>query len=248
MFENTSIIPPHITPPDPLAAKVLAFVFSMFLSFVLLLFIGFVSIEFLADMLGHPLNFGAQSPTYNVDLLTKKDTLDLSKSPFELITPRQHTQMQGPEVVVIYTHRVLEDCPEMSPDLLIDGTPHPWEVQFSDNIWFARLQLQEGLHRVQVEEAEADFFVKTTDSPLQSPGEWAWNHPHPDTNKIDRCYDCHKTNVQPTDLLTMSRTIALGAWQGAESCFVCHERDEHALRHAVLQSTTNQCFRCHSVH
>lgn len=220
----------------------------MFLSVVLLLFIGFMGFEFLADMLGHPLQFSTPPPPHDVSLLTKRDTLTLLKSPSELITPKHHTQMRGPEVVVIYTHRVPEDCPAIPPDLLVDNRSHPWNVQFGDNTWFARLQLPEGLHHVQVEKAEAEFCVKTTDSPLQLPGEWAWNRPHPDTDKIDRCYDCHELRVQPFEHFTRNRITAIGAWKGSESCFDCHDREEHTLRHAALQATTNQCFRCHSQH
>ena len=248
MFEHTSVIPPHITPPDPFVGKVIALVFSMLLSVVLMLFIGFMCIEFLMDMLGQPLISGTQSPSYVVDLFPEQDNPNLLKSPFELITPRHHTQMRGPEVVVIYTHRLPEHSPAIPPDLLVNDTPHPWEVQFGSNTWFARLQLQPGLHRVQVEEAEAEFRVATEDFHTWSPGEWSWNRPHPDTDKIDRCYDCHAVSVQPTDFPAKGRTFALGAWKGAESCFVCHESEKHAFRHAALQSTTNQCFRCHSMH
>ena len=249
MSEHTSVIPPNVTPPDPFVVKVLALVLSVFLSFVLMLFIGFMCIEFLADMLGQPFTFGTQSPPIDVNLLSEQDTLILLKSPCELITPKHHTQIRGPEVVVIYTERLPEDSPAMPPDLLVDGTPHPWEVQFGNNTWFARLQLQTGLHRVQVEGTEAEFFVTTADSHLQSPEDWAWNRPHSDTNQIDRCDICHKVSVQPTDLLTGRRTFVLGGWQGAEtSCFVCHEREDHASRHAALKTITNQCFRCHSIH
>ena len=248
MSEPTSIIPPHITPPDPLAARILALVFSVSLSVVLILFIGFMGIEFLLDMLGQPLVSVIQPPSYNVEPFAEQDILNLPKSPFELISPKHHTQTQGPEVVVIYTRRLPEDHHEMPPNLLIDDAPHPWDVQFGDNTWFARLQLQSGLHRVQVEETEAEFIVATADSLLQSPGEWTWNRPHPDTDKIDRCFDCHEISVQPTDLLTKNRTFTLGVWKGAESCFACHDREEHALRHAALKLTTNQCFRCHSMH
>ena len=248
MFEHASFVPPHVTPPDPFAVKVVALVFSMFLSVVLMLFIGFMGIEFLADMLGQPLTLGTQVPSHDIYPLTEQDSITLLESPYELITPKHHTQMLGPEVVVIYTHRVQEDWHAMPPDLLVDGTAHPWEIQFSDKTWFTRLQLQAGLHHVQVGKTEAEFFVETVDSSLRSPEEWAWNRPHPDTNKIDRCYDCHEISVQSMDPLATSHDLTLGVWKGAESCFACHEREEHALRHAALKSTANRCFWCHSMH
>lgn len=248
MPKQTSFIPPHVTPPDPLVVRILALSLSLFLSFVLALFIGFMCIEFLLDMLGKPLNWGAQVPPYNVELSTEPDTHNLLESPIELITPKHHTKMLGPEVAVIYTQRLPENSHEMPPVLLIDDNPHPWEIQFGNNTWFARLQLQPGLHYVQVEGTEAEFTVATADSLSQLSGEWTWNRPHPDTDKADRCYDCHEINVQQTDRLTMNRTFALGAWKGAKSCFACHEREEHTVRHATLISTSNQCFRCHSIH
>ena len=248
MFEHTTLIPPHITPPDPWVVRVLSILFSMFLSGVLLLFIGFVGIEFLADMLGYPLHFGTHSPHHDIYPVARQNIPDPLKSHFELITPKHHTQTRGPEVVVIYTHRMAEDCPAVPPNLLIDDNPYPWEIQFGNNTWFTRLQLQEGLHRIQVEKAEAEFVVKITDPPLKLPDEWAWNRPHPDTDKIDRCYDCHEFRVQLSDQSTMQRTTAIGAWKGPESCFECHDQEEHTLRHVALLSTTTQCFRCHSQH
>jgi len=49
MSPHASFIPPDVTPPDPLEAKVAAFVFSTFMSAVLILFIGYVCIDFLTD-------------------------------------------------------------------------------------------------------------------------------------------------------------------------------------------------------
>jgi len=58
--KDAAFIPPDVTPPPPPEARVVALVFSVFMSVILLAFIGFVSVEFLADMAGHPLRFGRQ--------------------------------------------------------------------------------------------------------------------------------------------------------------------------------------------
>ena len=244
MFEHASLIPPHVTPPDPLIVKVVVAFFSILMSFALIVFIGFVGIEFLAEMAGYPFNFEAQLPTEGFLLSEEQDALLDYKSPFELITPKHHTRMRGPEVAVIYTRR-LPNRSAAPPVLLLGGIPHPWEKQFGDSTWFARLLLSAGQHHLQVEESEAEFFVETLDSPLQAPEEWVRHNPHPDTDKTDRCSDCHEMGVDP---LMQSRNQAIGAWQGFASCFACHDSREHEIRHAIIPLTTDRCLRCHAVH
>ena len=53
MSSHASFIPPDVIPPDPPEAKVVAFVFSAFMSVVLIMFIGYVCIDFLADIVGY---------------------------------------------------------------------------------------------------------------------------------------------------------------------------------------------------
>jgi len=249
MSPNASFIPPGIAPPDPPEAKTVVFVFSLLMSGLLVVFIGFMSIEFLAELIGHPLNFGTQQPP-PVSSFADQVRTERLKSPFELITPKHQTCMFGPEIVVIYTQRV-PSRGEKIPDLLIDGLLHPWEVQFGDNTWFARLFLPAGLHRIVVEESEADFFVENLDSPLRSREMWSWNYPHPDTDKINRCNDCHEMTDQPTAASVTERNEAVGVWKGTASCFVCHDEGDHKLRHSSFwsnRSTATQCFRCHAIH
>jgi len=62
MPSNASFIPPNITPPEPPEAKVVALIFSAFMSFLLLLLIGIVSIDFLAEMIGHPFHAATKEP------------------------------------------------------------------------------------------------------------------------------------------------------------------------------------------
>ena len=237
-----------MTPPDPLEARVASFVFSVFMSVLMIAVIGMVCIDFFAEMTGIPLVSGTQPPSQDFyQFAEEEESLEALKGPFELITPQHQTQMIGPEIVVIYTRR-LPNGPAILPALLLDGSPHPWEEQFGDNTWFARLQLQEGQHRIQVEESEADFFVVTLDSPLRSPEQWAWNRPHPDTDKTDRCYDCHKRSDLPTGPLLTDHNNAIGIWKGISSCFACHEEDEHKALHAFIQPTTKRCLRCHTIH
>jgi hypothetical protein len=183
------------------------------------------------------------------DLSPPKHSLAADVNTLELITPRHQTRMKGPEVVVIYKQRS-PDSPTESPNLLIDEVPQPWERQFGSDTWFARLILEAGLHRLQAADSDVDFFVETHDSTMQSPESWDKKHPHPDTNKTDRCFDCHKMADQPTDLLRAGQSRTIGAWKGAESCFACHGEEDHNALHFLkkIHLTTRQCTRCHSIH
>ena len=247
MTPDASFIPPNTVPPDPPEAKVIALVFSIFMSGILILAIGFMCVEFLAEMIGHPLQLGTQQSRQNVPLPLEQNIYEESQDFSALITPKHLTQMRGPEIAVIYTRHSSANS-AIPPDLLIDGEPHPWEVQYGNTTWFARLQLEPGEHCVQVEEAEAEFVVDNPDAPSELPEFFVWNHPHPDINNIDRCHDCHEVLPTPVSPFAAGRSTAIGAWKGSASCFVCHDAKEHEIRHAILHRATNQCLRCHTIH
>ena len=240
-----SFVPPHITPPDPPIAKMVLLAFSIFMSLVMIIFIGFVSIDFLTEMTGHPfyeMQFSPQDLKFPPD----KDDIATFKPSFELITPKHQTQIWGSGIVVIYTRR-LPDSLAMPPELMIDNVRFPWEKQYGKNTWFSRLSLPVGLHHVQVEGAEAEFFIETADSSLRSPEPWLWNHPHPGTDQMDQCCVCHVMVDMPIDPLAQGHDKAIGTWKGIESCFDCHDVNEFEYRHAAVQPA-NQCLRCHAVH
>ena len=239
-----SFIPPNITPPDPPEARAVALVLTIIMTLLMIVFVGLVCIDFLADMAGYPLHFTGQAPVQDWEPIQEQDVVNEFKAPFELITPKHHTGMLGPEIRVIYTRR-LPVHSTMPPDLIIDTAPHPWETQFGDNTWLARLQLPAGVHRVRVEESEAEFFVETLDSTEQLPEEWTWNKPHNGTDKIDQCRDCHAVSDPPRNSEGNGKTI--GIWKGAASCFTCHDEVDHEFRHAIIQPAT-QCLRCHTIH
>ena len=246
MSQNASFIPPNVTPPDPPEAKAVALVFSIFMSVIMISVVGLVCIDFIAEMAGFPLFSKIQPTPQDISPFAEEETMETIKSPFELITPKHETLMIGPEIVVIYTRRLPDGFPD-PPELLLDNTPHPWEEQFGNNTWFARLQLQVGQHHVQVEESEAGFFVENPDSSLRAPLRWTWNRPHPDTDKTDRCSDCHERG-ESADPLTMNSNQAIGNWKGSASCFACHDKEEHAILHAIIQPAMQKCLRCHTVH
>ena len=240
-----SFVPPHITPPDPPIAKAVLLGFSIFMSLIMVVFIGFICIDFLAEMTGHPF-FGTQSSPQDLEFLPDQDSIAESKLPFELITPKHQTQMWGTDIVVIYTRR-LPDSSTMPPDLMIDDVRYPWEKQYGNNTWFARLSLPVGLRHVRVEEAEAEFFIETADSSVRSQEPWLWNHPHPGTKEMDQCHVCHVILDVPTDPLALGRAQGIGVWKGITSCFDCHDIEEYEYRHAAVQPA-KQCLRCHTVH
>jgi len=248
MSQNTSLVPPDAMPPLPPAAKAIVLVFSLLMTFVLVAFVGFVAIEFVAEMAGHPLGFANQDPTERPPLSIWQDMEGGIKNPFELVTPSHQTQIRGPEVVVIYTVRKM---PAPLPDLRINDVQHPWEMQFGENTWFARLHLQAGMHHLQAGEAEADFFVTTPEATQRLPEFWLWNLPHLNTNKVDQCVDCHEMPERQTNHLAAGRDRAIGAWKGASSCFVCHEKGKHETVHRIVLPTTDRsirCVRCHTIH
>jgi len=248
MSHHASFIPPNVEPPEPPEAKMVALVFSIFMSVVLVALIGFVGVEFVADMIGHPLNFEARQPLLD-PLLPTDETLIVFKSPVELITPRHQTRTRSPEGVVIYTVRSTDSL-VVPPDLVVDNVHHPWEMQYGDNTWFARIMLEPGEHRVQVAESEVDFFVVPPGSTLWSPEQWAWNFPHPGTNKVDRCDDCHEMYGTPTKFPAANHGHTIGPWKGILSCFAsaCHSEEDHESIHRIIQPKTNWCLRCHVMH
>ena len=249
MPSNTSFAPPEIMPPPmPPAAKVIVFVFSAFMTLALIGFVGIILVEIIADMAGHSLSFVERDSTDGAPFPIEQDTEWRVTSPFGLITPRHQTQMRGPEVVVIYTAR---EASTTMPDLRINDTLHPWEMQYGDNTWFTRLQLPAGLHHLQAGEAEADFFVVAPDSTQFSLELWLWNRPHRETNRVDRCADCHEMPDRATSPLAVGRDRAIGPWRGASSCFSCHDREEHEAIHRMLLPMNDRslrCVRCHTIH
>ena len=247
MTQDASFIPPHVTPPDPPEAKAAALWFSIVMSLILIVFAVFICVEFFADMIGHPLDFAPQPPPLESALIPDQNRTSEVKKTFELISPKHQTQMSGPKVAAIYTHRS-PDLPAVPPSLLLNGKPHSWEIQYGNNTWFAQLELEAGNHHLQVDEAEADFFVSMPHSLLQSLEPWAGIRPHPETKKTDRCNGCHEVFEEPTHPLIARSGRAIGAWKGIGSCFSCHEEEDHETRHIVVLPVSDQCLRCHTIH
>jgi len=235
MSQNPPPDTPTDTTPLPPMVKAIALGFSTFMTLALLAFIGFIAVEFTADMVGHPLFVTQPAPTEEELSPIGQDTDEELKSPFELITPKHQTLMRGPEVVVIYTVR--EGVTNL-PELKVNGVQHHWTTQFGNNTWFALLHLPVGQHHLRAGEAEADFFVSTSDVAAHLTETWRRHAPHPGTNDVDRCIDCHE--------MPPSRWRALGAWRGTASCFGCHDEQKHAVAHRFVQSAQPlRCVRCH---
>lgn len=237
MTQNSSH--PEIVPPLPPAVKAIVLAFTAGMTLFMIAFIGLLSVDFVAEIIGHPLRFIELESFDDDSLPTERDEVEKLNRPFELITPQDQTQIQGPEVVVIYTVREKSESP---PSLRINDVLHLWEIQYGSNTWFARLQLPAGVHHLQAGEAEAEFFVNMPDSTKRLPELWLLNRPHPSTNDADRCVDCHEMS---------SRRETIGAWLGASSCFTCHDEDAHRNAHRLILPTTDrgiQCARCHTIH
>jgi len=242
MSPSTSLGYPDTPPTPPPIVQAILLVLSVLITSALIAFIGFIAFEFGTEMTGHPLYFEGRTPLDGELLPGKQDMERELKEAFELISPRHQTQIQGPEVVVIYTERTM---PTVLPELRVNGTQYPWEVQFGNHTWFARLHLPEGMQHVRVGEAEADIFVVMPNSAQRSPEIWSWNIPHQGTNDVARCGDCHEVSPMPNQ----ERTI--GIWKGALSCFACHDEEQHAIVHRVVLSITDRsprCVRCHAIH
>ena len=250
MSPNSSFIPPE--PPFPPIAKAAMLVFSILMTLALTMFVGFILVEWTMDLTGHRSWIGVPAPMEEEPFSWESETTEELKSPFALIAPRDQTQIQGPEIAVIYTVRTMLTS---LPDLLINDSPYPWDVQYGENTWFARIHLPEGLYRLRAGEAVADFFVVAPETahnlPEHLPDFWKQHHPHPDTNVVHRCGDCHEMLGQPTDRFVVPRGGTINAWKGASSCFACHEMEEHEKVHRFVLPTTaqnSQCIRCHAIH
>jgi len=251
MTTDASFLPPHIVPPDPPEAKIVALVFSVVMSALMILFAGFVGIEFFFDMLGRPLYFAAQQPILDVPMLTEPSTADESKSPAELITPKNMTQRRGADVVVLYTIRSPELLSsQVPPDFTINNVRYPWDVQYGSNTWFARVHLPDGRHHLCVADTEIEFYTtqEEEDKTLINEALYRRHRFHPDTDKPNRCSDCHEMSRQFFEPSVTGRGSSIGAWKGIASCFDCHEEEKHDSIHAALLPISNQCLRCHSTH
>ena len=239
---------PDSPPPLPPIVKGIVLVLSVFMTLVLIAFIGFITFDFVADIAGFPLRFADPNPTHWGVVSTEQDIGRELKGPFELITPNDQTQMPGPEIVVIYTVRTSLGT---APDLLIKGVPHPWEMQFGDNTWFARLQLSPGKYHIQAGEAQADFFVVAPDTASDTLDPWMWHRPHLETNDVTRCDQCHAMSEALVATSMPDRDRAIGSWKGIASCFACHDEKDHAVVHRFILPRTEQnlrCARCHTIH
>jgi len=236
-------------PPLPPVAKGMVFVFSIFMTLALLALIGFITVEFVADIAGHPLFVVKPDPTAEEAVPTEQELERATKGSLGLITPGHHTQMRGPEVMVIYT---VDEPQTVLPDLRINSIQHPWEMQYGDTTWLARLWLPAGSHHLEAGEAEADFFVVAPGSAQFSPDLWQWSRPHRETNEVDRCARCHEMSDESPAFSLPGRDVAIGAWKGKASCFACHDEDEYAVAHrSVVPLTIDRnlrCVRCHTIH
>jgi len=247
MSQSTSFIPPNVIPPEPPGAKTIAFIFSAILTLVMLAFVGFIVVDFTAEMAGYPIGFAENKPTQEGSLL--EQYLDEEfKEPFELVAPKDQTQLRGPGVVVIYTERTK---PTALPGLWIDGVQHHWNMQYGENTWYVQLQLPTGKHHVQAGKAEAEFFVAAPDLAIRSPELWLWSRPHLGTNDVDGCVDCHEMPDKPGDFLTAERRRTIGEWKGASSCFAseCHDAEQHEIDHRFVLlpgERSLRCIRCHT--
>ena len=244
IFLNSSDVPPPQLPP---VAKGIVFVFTILITLALLAFIGFIAVEFTAEIVGHPLNFGRSVPMEGA-LPTEQERERALKGPFELMTPKDQSQIWGPEVVVIYTVR---KTPTVVPDLWINDVQYPWEVQYGENTWFARLQLPAGRYHLQAGEAVADFVVETPNSVQRAPGHWLLNIPHIGANEVDKCNKCHEMTESSISLSMPGQDRAIDTWKGALGCFACHDAEKHATDHRFVLPSTDRdlrCIRCHTIH
>ena len=248
MSPDTSFIPPNSMPPYPPIIKLAALIFSAFMALAFILMIGIICIDFIAEIMGHQL-YPDRVLQHQEHSLSPIEPFEETRSPVELISPRHHTRIRNSEVIVIYTVRSADD-PSKPPPLMINGVlhPDPWEMQYGKNTWFTRIALEPGEHCIRVAEEEAEFSLEPLGSERWTFEQWSWSYPHPDTDKPDRCSDCHVMFGSPAGLLTERKDLSIGKWKGAQSCFACHNEEDHKSVHSTLQPTSNRCLRCHTMH
>ena len=248
MILDISFIPPNSMPPYPPIIKLAAIIFSAFMALMFALIIGIICIDFVAEITGHQL-YPHTALQRQDHVLPHIEPFEETRSPAELISPRHQTRIKNSEVIVIYTVRSPDGLSE-PPPLMVDGVlhPEPWEMQYGRNTWFTRLALEPGEHSVRVAEEEAEFSLEPLGAERWTFEEWMRSYPHPDTDKPYRCGDCHVMFGRPAGLLTERKDMSIGKWKGAESCFACHNEEDHQSIHRMLQPTSNRCLRCHTIH
>ncbi|GHT17784.1 hypothetical protein FACS1894189_4360 [Planctomycetales bacterium] len=209
------------------------------------------------DMAGHPIRFEEPVPPLEdvaEPIIQNPDSADDLSSQFRLISPKDHSRIVGPEVIVLckWTPPAgsRRSLPIINFDLWVDEMLVPWGVQYGSDTWFVRLKLGAGKHHLRTVAFEADIFVEPSDilSEMRGPAEWILLAPHPDVNSVNRCGDCHEIIAKTDDLLIQGRARTVGLWKGQNSCFTCHQMTDFERQHRDVTQPMNDCRNCHTLH
>ncbi|MDR3233619.1 MAG: hypothetical protein LBT46_08165 [Planctomycetaceae bacterium] len=260
MVNYTSIIPPNNNMPEPDCPQWISRLFALVLSVIFGGFVLFVCIEFLMDMLGSPFSFAPKAPPKQPADASKEIMMpfDDSVKNFKLITPKDKTRTASPETVIL-VHWKPENPAVPNPlyrfDLWVDECFIPWDMQYGQDTWFAKVPFTAGKHHIRTPAFESEFFVETPDAPgkQQGPPDWTFFRLHPCTDEADQCGKCHLIEAKQQDVQTKHRSLTVGRWKGTDSCFDCHKRNAVEQTHKIHLPSTNappaqRCTECHTVH
>ncbi|MDR3182275.1 MAG: cytochrome c3 family protein [Planctomycetaceae bacterium] len=267
MPDYTSFIPPNLNTPEPQGPRWLGIIFTIAASVLFGGFIIFIGVESVMDWSGNPLSFAPVIPPKE-----KKDEVKPSGNVFEpsiaqsfkeslrpmiLVTPKDKSRLASRETVIM-AHWKPENprdrCPLVTFDLWVDDYLVPWDMQFGSDTWFVKLPLAPGEHRIRTLAFDSDFYVEevppakeTTAASGDTVSAFSMSV-HPGTDKAEKCGDCHRIEAGPQDIQTKHRSLTVGKWKGAESCYECHKRDAAAEKHKSQTKPLERCTDCHPAH
>jgi hypothetical protein len=253
----SNFIPPNQPIPEPPEPKIVASICGIVLSFLFGSLICFVVVDFFLDMAGSPIRFEESVPPLEdvvEPMIRNPVSVNELSSQFRLISPKDHSRIVGPEVVVLCKWRPpagsRRGLPLLHFDLWVDDLLVPWGVQYGSDTWFVRLKLGAGKHRLRTVAFETEIFVEPSDIPaeMKGPADWMLLTPHPDINSVNRCGDCHEIIAKTDDLLIRGHARTVGIWKGQDSCFGCHQIPDFEQQHRDVTQPMNDCRDCHTLH
>jgi hypothetical protein len=252
----TSFITENTPIPDPPHLRYIGVIISAILMIIFVLIILFVVFEFSMDMVGSPIQLTDQflisfDQEQEDALKTPKEmSFEEIMSRLSILSPLPNSCVPNGEVTILCTWdlsgNTVQNIPFSNMLLKVDNILTLWEVQFGKNTWLTRLQLEPGVHTIQLPGFETTFFVEGSN--LLPPENWKPLTMHKDIGNPNRCQECHYLIDRSDDMIRKGHALTIGHWKGNESCLVCHQGESFTKKHLSIAAPETNCQSCHSVH
>ncbi|GHT23128.1 hypothetical protein FACS189419_06650 [Planctomycetales bacterium] len=254
MGSYTSIILPDLPTPDPEFPPWFTWAFSIVMVFLFGSFILFIGIESVMSLTGQPLFFGQPTPmTAEKEPEPQDIPVEKLVRNFHLVTPPDKSRIAGQDVTLLVKWKPenpSERVPFTSFNVWVDDFLIIWDMKFGNDTWLAKVPLMQGKHQIRSIAFESEFFLESLPDKTKQPGpaDWTFFKPHPDTDKPEKCGDCHQIAAKPTDVKTSRQSLTVGIWKGIESCRECHPQNKTAAKHENVPPPITHCSQCHTMH